>query len=37
MKESKFSNAQKAFSLKQGADAVPVADICRRAGINFLS
>jgi putative transposase len=34
MKASKFSEAQKAFILKQGADGVPVADICRRAGIS---
>ena len=33
MKASKFTDAQKAFILKQGADGVPVADICRRAGI----
>lgn len=30
MKDSKFSDAQKAFILKQGADGVPVAEICRR-------
>ena len=34
MKASKFSEAQKAFILKQGADGVPVAGICRRAGIS---
>jgi putative transposase len=28
MKASKFSDAQKAFILRQGADGVPVADIC---------
>ena len=27
-------DAQKAFILKQGADGVPVAEICRRAGIS---
>ena len=32
MKDSKFSDAQKAFILKQGADGIPVAEICRRAG-----
>jgi hypothetical protein len=32
MKASKFSDAQKAFILKQGADGMPVADICRRPG-----
>jgi putative transposase len=31
MKASRFSDAQKAFILKQGADGVPVADICRKA------
>ncbi len=34
MKASKFSDAQKAFILKRGADGMPVADICRRAGIS---
>ncbi len=34
MKASKFSEAQKAFILKQGADGLPVADICRRTGIS---
>ena len=34
MKASKFSDAQKAFILRQGADGVPVADICRKAGIS---
>jgi putative transposase len=33
MKASKFSDDQKAFILKQGADGMPVADICRKAGI----
>jgi putative transposase len=33
MKASKFPDAQKAFILKQGADGVPVSDICRKAGI----
>jgi putative transposase len=28
MNASKFSDAQKAFILKQGADGMPVADIC---------
>ena len=32
MKASKFSDAQKAFILKQGADGVPVTDICRKTG-----
>lgn len=34
MKVSKFSGAQKAFILKQGSDGMPVADICRKAGIS---
>ena len=34
MKASRFSNAQKAFILKQGADGMPVVNICRKAGIN---
>jgi transposase InsO family protein len=32
MKASRFSDAQKAFTLKQGADGMPVADICRKTG-----
>lgn len=34
MKTSKFSDAQKAFILKQGDDGVPVAEIYRMAGIS---
>ena len=34
MKASRFSDAQKAFIAKQGADGIPVAEICRRAGIS---
>ena len=34
MKASRFSEAQKAFILKQGVDGVPVGDICRKAGIS---
>lgn len=34
MKASKFSDAQKAFILKQGSEGLPVADICRKAGIS---
>lgn len=34
MRASRFSDAQKAFILKQGADGVPVEEICRRAGIS---
>jgi putative transposase len=34
MKASKFTDAQKAFILKQGADGHPVAEICPKAGIS---
>ena len=34
VKASKFSDAQKAFILKQGDDGVPVDEICRKAGIS---
>ena len=34
MKASKFSDAQKAFILKQGEDGTPVAEVCRKAGIS---
>lgn len=34
MKASKFSDAQKALILKQGAEGKPVAEICRKAGIS---
>ena len=34
MKASKFSDAQKAYILKQGEDGVTVAEICRKAGIS---
>ena len=34
MKASKFSDAQKAFILKQGEQGLPVAEICRKAGIS---
>jgi len=33
MKASKFSDARKAFGLKQAADGIRVAEICRKAGI----
>jgi hypothetical protein len=33
MRASKFSDAQKALILKQGDDGVPVAEICRKAGL----
>ncbi len=32
MKASKFTDAQKAFILKQGADGPPLAEICRKGG-----
>jgi putative transposase len=34
MKISRFSEVQKAFVLKQGADGVAVAEICRKVGIS---
>jgi putative transposase len=34
MKASQFSEAQKAFILKQGRDGMAVAEICRKAGIS---
>ncbi len=34
MKASSFSDAQKAFIIKQGEDGTPVAEICRKAGIS---
>ena len=34
MKASNFSDAQKAFIIKQGEDRTPVAEICRKAGIS---
>jgi len=34
MKASKFTDAQKAFLIRQGDDGTPVADICRKAGIS---
>lgn len=33
MKASKFTDAQKAFIIKQGEEGMPVAEICRKAGI----
>ena len=33
MKASKFTDAQKAFVIKQGEEGTPVAEICRKAGI----
>ena len=34
MKASRFSDAQKAFVLKQGEEGTPVAEICRKTGID---
>ena len=34
MKASNFSDAQKAFIIKQGEDGTLVAEICRKAGIS---
>ena len=34
MKTSKFTDAQKAFILRQGEEGVAVAEICRKAGIS---
>ena len=34
MKASKFSDAQKAFIIKQGDEGTPVAEICRKVGIS---
>ena len=34
MKASNFTDAQKAFIIKQGEDGTPVAEICRKAGIS---
>jgi len=34
MKASKFTDAQKAFILRQGEDGTPVAEVCRKAGIS---
>ena len=34
MKASKFTEAQKAFILRQGEQGTPVAEICRKAGIS---
>lgn len=34
MKASQFTDAQKAFIIKQGEDGTAVAEICRKAGIS---
>lgn len=34
MKASRFSDAQKAFVLRQADEGVPVGEVCRKAGIS---
>ena len=34
MRASRVTDAQKAFIMKQGAEGMPVAEICRKAGIS---
>ena len=34
MKASKFTDAQKAFVIKQGEEGTPVAEVCRKTGIS---
>ena len=34
MKASRFTDAQKAFLIRQGEEGTPVAEICRKAGIS---
>ncbi|SCY15970.1 putative transposase [Paracoccus tibetensis] len=34
MKASRFTEAQKAFVLRQGEEGTPVAEVCRKAGIS---
>jgi putative transposase len=34
MKDSKFTDAQKAFILREGADGMSIAEVCRKAGIS---
>ena len=34
MKASQFTDAQKAFVIKQGEEGTPVAEICRKVGIS---
>ena len=34
MKVSKFTDAQKAFIVKQDEESTPVAEVCRKAGIS---
>ena len=37
MKASRFTDAQKAFIIKQADEGTPVAEICRKAGISCVS
>ena len=37
MKASKFTDAQKAFIIKQTEDGTSVAEVCRKAGIETLT
>ncbi len=37
IKASRFTEAQKAFILKQGEEGKPVAEVCRKAGISQAS
>ena len=34
MKASEFTDLQKAFVLKRGDEGLPVAEICRKAGVS---
>jgi len=34
MKAARFTDAQKAFIIKQGEEGTPVAEVCRKAGIS---
>lgn len=34
MKASRFTDAQKAFIIRQGDDGTPVGEVCRKAGIS---
>lgn len=34
MKASKFTDVQKAFVIKQAEERMPVAEVCRKAGIS---
>jgi putative transposase len=34
MRASKFTDAQRAFILKQADEGMPVAEVCRKAGIS---